>query len=163
MDISGNKELIERDFVAFFASRNSRPEALDLARSWAYQIAKSEKIVMSGFQSPIERAVLDILLTEGCSVVVALGRALYRKVPPYLRTAFDEGRVLFVSFRGYSRPSFTNSQLRNWATPSLATEIVFAPFDENSQLSTLYFSFSQGSSPCHILPILPDNTAVQSD
>lgn len=152
MDLSGNKELIEREFVAFFASRTSPPEALDLARRWAHEIAKSDKIVISGFHSPIERAVLDVLLAEGCSVVIALGRSLYQKIPAYLRAAYNENRVLFISFRGYSRPSFSNSQLRNWATANLAGEIVFAPFYENSQLSTLHFSFSRGTTPCHILP-----------
>ena len=67
--------------VAFFASRTAPPEALDLAKRWAYEIAQTDKIVISGFHSPIERAVLDILLANGCSVVVALGRSLYRKNP----------------------------------------------------------------------------------
>ena len=79
MDLSGNKELMDRYLVAFFASRTAPPEALDLAKRWAYEIARTDKIVISGFHSPIERAVLDILISGGCSVVVALGRSLYRK------------------------------------------------------------------------------------
>ena len=39
MDLSGNKDLLDRELVAFFASRNSPPEALDLARRWARDIA----------------------------------------------------------------------------------------------------------------------------
>ena len=42
------------------------------------------------------KEILDILLAEGCSVVVTLGRALYRKIPAHLQAAYDEGRVLFV-------------------------------------------------------------------
>ena len=83
MDLSGNKELLDRYLVAFFASRTAPPEALDLAKRWAHEIAQTDKIVISGFHSPIERAVLDILLSGGCSIVVALGRSLYRK---YQRT-----------------------------------------------------------------------------
>lgn len=83
MDLSGNKELLDRYLVAFFASRTAPPEALDLAKRWAHEIAQTDKVVISGFHSPIERAVLDILLSGGCSVVVALGRSLYRK---YQRT-----------------------------------------------------------------------------
>ena len=140
MDLSGNRELLDRDLVAFFASRNSPPEALELASRWAHETAKTDKIVISGFHSPIERAVLDILLAEGCSVVVTLGRSLYHKVPKRLQTAYDKNRVLFVSFRAQSRPSFSNSQLRNWATADLASAVVFAPFTPSSQLSTLLFS-----------------------
>ena len=151
MDLSGNRGLLDRCLVAFFASRNSPPEALDLARRWAYEIAPTDKIVISGFHSPIERAVLEILLAEGCSVVVTLGRSLYRKIPAHLQKAYDEDRVLFVSFRNHSRPSFSNSQLRNWLTADLAAEIIFAPFDKSSQLSTLYFTFSGGTTACSIL------------
>ena len=151
MDLFGNKALLDRKLVAFFASRNSPPEALDLASRWAHEIDKTDKIVISGFHSPIERVVLDILLAKGCSVVVTLGRSLYRKIPAHLQAAYDEHRLLFVSFRNYSRPSFSNSQLRNWLTADLANELVFAPYDRGSQLSTLYFTFSQGSVPCHIL------------
>jgi len=151
MDLSGNKELLDRYLVAFFASRTAPPEALDLAKRWAHEIAQTDKIVISGFHSPIERAVLDILLANGCSVVVALGRSLYRKIPTHLQNAYDESRVLFVSFRNQSRPSFANSQTRNWLTANLASGIIFAPFDSASQLSTLHYTFANGSTPCTIL------------
>ena len=151
MDLSGNTELLDRPLVAFFASRNAPHEALELATRWAQEIAQTDKIVISGFHSPIERAVLDVLLTHGCSVVVTLGRSLYRKIPTHLQAAYDENRLLFVSFRNYSRHSYCNSQIRNWATANLAEELVFAPFDDMSQLSTLHFTYSIGSTPCFIL------------
>lgn len=151
MDLSGNKELLDRYLVAFFASRTAPPEALDLAKRWAHKIAQIDKIVISGFHSPIERAVLDILLANGCSVVVALGRSLYRKIPTHLQTAYDSNRVLFVSFRDHSRPSFSNSQIRNWLTADLASEVVFAPFDNSSQLSSLHYSIAHSSPPCTII------------
>ena len=151
MDLSGNKELLDRYLVAFFASRTAPPEALDLAKRWAHEIAQTDKIVISGFHSPIERAVLDILLANGSSVVVALGRSLYRKIPKHLQTAYDSNKVLFVSFRDYLRPSFSNSQTRNWLTADLASEVVFAPFDNSSQLSSLHYSIAHSSTPCIIL------------
>ena len=162
MDLSGNKELLDRYLVAFFASRNAPSEALDLATRWANEISQTDKIVISGFHSPIERAVLDILLAHGCSVVVTLGRSLYRKIPAHLQTAYNEQRVLFVSFRNYSRHSYCNSQIRNWSTAKLAKELVFAPFDKMSQLSPLHYSYYMASLPhpsytptdvpaCHIL------------
>ena len=151
MDLSGNKDLLDRPLVAFFASRNAPPEALDLATRWAHQIAKTDKVVISGFHSPIERAVLDILLTRGSSVVVTLGRSLYRKIPTHMQSAYNENRLLFVSFRSYPRQSYSNSQIRNWATANLANELVFAPFDNSSQLSTLHFTYATSSTPCYIL------------
>ena len=151
MDLSGNKELLDRPLVAFFASRTSPAEALSLAERWALDIAQTDKVVISGFHSPIERAVLNILLTNGCSAVITLGRSLYHKIPNHLQEAYNENRLLFLSFRNASRPSFANSQTRNWLTADLASEVVFAPFDEDSQLATLHFSLSRGSGNCTIL------------
>ena len=142
MDLSGNRGLLDRPLVAFFASRTAPAEALVLAEHWAYKIAQTDTVVISGFHSPVERAVLDILLANNSSVVVALPRSLYRKIPQHLLSAYSEGRVLFISFRHYSRPSLHSSQLRNWATAELATEVVFAPFDRTSQLSALHFSLT---------------------
>ena len=62
MDLSGNKGLLDRYLVAFFASRTAPPEALDLATQWAREIAQTDKIVISGFHSPIERALCTFLL-----------------------------------------------------------------------------------------------------
>ena len=151
MDLSGNKDLLGRYLVAFFASRTAPPEALDLAKRWAREIAQTDKIVISGFHSPIARAVHDILLANGCPVVVSLVRSLYRKIPTHLQAAYDSHRVLFVSFRDYSRPSFSNSQTRNRLTADLASEVVFAPFDNSSQLSSLHYSIAHSSTPCTIL------------
>ena len=102
MDLSGNKDLLGRPLVAFFASRNAPPEALELATRWAHEIAKTNKVVISGFHSPLEKEILNYLLERKHPVIFALGRALYKKVPPHLQTAFDEGNLLFISFRGES-------------------------------------------------------------
>ena len=151
MDLSGNKSLLDAPLVAFFASRTSPPEALALSEEWAHAIAQTDKIVISGFHSPIERAVLAILLAKHHPVIVALGRSLYRRIPPHLQTAYDEGRLLFLSFRDDLRSSFSNSQQRNWAVADLASELIFAPFEASSQLSTLYFTRSRSTTPCRIL------------
>ena len=151
MDLSGNKELLDRHLVAFFASRTSPPEALDLARQWAHEIAKTDKVVISGFHSPIERAVLEILLAHKCSIVVALGRSLYRNIPEYLRMAHSENRVLFVSFRDLSRQNRSSSQMRNWCVADMAEDTVLAPYSSSSQLSTLHHYLLGGSKRVSIL------------
>ena len=151
MDLFGNHSLLDRELVAFFASRNAPTEALALAKSWAQAISQTDRVVVSGFHSPIERGVLDVLLAARCPVVVTLGRSLYRKIPAHLKQAYDEGRLLFISFRNNERSSFSSSQLRNWATARLASEVVFAPFDAHSQLSTLHFTLQRGAIPCRIL------------
>lgn len=64
MDLLGNKSLLDRRLVAFFASRTSPPEALGLARQWAHEISLTDNVIISGFHSPIEHEVLNILLSR---------------------------------------------------------------------------------------------------
>ena len=151
MDLSGNKDLLDRELVAFFASRKATPHDAQLAREWAESICQTDKVVISGFHSPIERAVLDILLANNRPVIVTLGRSLYRRIPPYLQPFFEKDNLLFISFRNQNRANLNNSQLRNWATVEFAQEVIFAPFLPNSQLSSLWFFLCNGTKPAHIL------------
>ena len=61
MELMGNRALLDRKLVAFFASRSSEAEALHLAKQWAEEISHTNKIVISGFHSPIEPALLASL------------------------------------------------------------------------------------------------------
>ena len=106
MDLSGNKDLLNRELVAFFASRKATPHDTQLALQWTESICQTDKVVISGFHSPVEKEVLNYLLEHHHPVVFALGRALYKKIPPHLQSAFDEGNLLFISFRGYTRHSW---------------------------------------------------------
>ena len=152
MDLSGNKDLLDRELVAFFASRKATPHDTQLALQWAESICQTDKVVISGFHSPLEKEVLRVLLEHKHPVIVALGRALYKKVPLYLQSALDEGRLLFVSFRGYSRHSWKSSEIRNWKAAGLADEVYFTPFDQTSSLSTLHFTLDKYSdTPVYII------------
>ena len=152
MDLSGNKELLDRHLVAFFASRKATPHDAQLAREWAESICQTDKVVISGFHSPLEKEVLNILLEHHHPVIFALGRALYKKIPPHLQSAFDEGNLLFISFRGYTRHSWNSAQQRNWGAADLANEIYFTQFDNTSSLSTLHLAFDKYSeTPVYIL------------
>ncbi|MBQ5716030.1 MAG: hypothetical protein IIV60_06660 [Alistipes sp.] len=116
------------------------PHDTQLALQWAAGICQTDKVVISGFHSPLEKEILNYLLERKHPVIFALGRALYKKVPPHLQTAFDEGNLLFISFRDYTRHSWNSALQRNWGAANLASELVFAPFDNTSQLSTLNFT-----------------------
>jgi hypothetical protein len=142
----GNEDLLDRYLVAFFAYREYSEEAAQRAIQWAEEICQTDKVIISGFHSPLEKEVLRVLLEHKHPVVVALGRALYKRVPPNLQAAFDEGRLLFVSFRGHSRHSSKSPETRNWKAAGLADEVYFTPFDRTSLLSTLRFTFEKYSN-----------------
>ena len=148
----GNPELLDRYLVAFFASRETPEDVAKRACQWAEMICQTDKVVISGFHSPLEKEALRILLEHKHPVIIALGRALYKRVPPNLQQAFDEGRLLFVSFRGYSRHSSKSSEIRNWKAAGIADEVYFTPFNRFSLLSTLHFTYEKYSkTPVHIL------------
>lgn len=151
MDLSGNNALLDSELVAFFASRTPPEQAWQLARDWAHKIALTDKVVISGFHSPLEREVYRILDSHRRPVVVALGRAIYRKIPPLFHAAYDDRRLLFVSLRNHSRHSLSNSQIRNWAAADLAEEVVFAPFPPSSALSTLHHTLRLGTTKIVVL------------
>ena len=145
MDLSGNTELLDRPLVAFFASRKATPRDAQLARQWAESICQTDKVVISGFHSPLEKEILNYLLERHHPVIFALGRALYKNIPLHLQAAFDEGNLLFISFRGYTRHSWNSAQQRNWGAADLASEICFTQFDNTSSLSTLHFTLDRYS------------------
>ena len=152
MDLSGNKDLLDRRLVAFFASRKATPHDAQLALQWAESICQTDKVVISGFHAPLEKEILNYLLERHHPVIFALGRALYKKIPPHLQSAFDEGNMLFISFRSYTRHSWNSAQIRNWAVANLAEEIYFTQFDDTSSLSSLHYTFKHcGSTPVYIL------------
>ena len=148
----GNTLLLDRYLVAFFASRSSTAEVAERALRWAGDICQTDRVVISGFHSPLEKEVLRVLIEHKHPVIIALGRALYKKVPLDLQSALDEGRLLFVSFRGYSRHSWKSSEIRNWKAAGLADEVYFTPFDQTSSLSTLHFTLDKYSdTPVYII------------
>ena len=143
MDLSGNKDLLDRELGAFFASRKATPHDAQLARQWAESICQTDKVVISGFHSPLEKEIQNYLLERKHPVIFALGRALYKKVPPHLQSAFDEGRLLFISLLDYSRHSWNSALQRNWGAAGLADDVYFTQFDNTSSLSTLHFTLDR--------------------
>ena len=90
---------------------------------------------------------------NGCNLIIthhpvifALGRTLYKKVPPRLQSAFNEGNLLFISFRNYTRHSWNSALQRNWGIADLADEIYFTQFDHTSSLNTLQFTLDRYSN-----------------
>ena len=145
MDLSGNKDLLDSHLVAFFASRKTPEDVVPKVLRWAEMICQTDKVVISGFHSPLEKEILNYLLERHHPVIFALGRALYKKIPPHLQSAFDEGNLLFISFRGYTRHSWNSALQRNWGAADLADEIYFTQFDNTSSLSTLHFTLDRYS------------------
>ena len=105
MSSLGNTDLLERYLVAFFASRSVTPEAESRCIAWAESICNTDSVVISGFHSPLEKKILNILLEHKHPVELFLGRAMYKRIPAEYQEAIDEGRMLIDTVRDCCLPT----------------------------------------------------------
>lgn len=125
-DYTGNPALLDRRKVAFFASRVVSPAVEEQALRWAEACCATDRVVISGFQSPLEKSVFELLLKARHPVIWALGRALYRCYPPAVEEALAEQRILIFAVRNARRTGWQTAQTRNYTTATMAEESVYA-------------------------------------
>jgi len=134
----GNKELLTLRKVGFLASRKVNPMSVIPSIDWADKACRNQNIaIVSGFQSTLEREVLDIALSGTCGIIYVLNRSLYHQIPSNLRPALDSNRILFISLTSEktTRPSAANATIRNHYIANIADTLVLASVHE---LSSLY-------------------------
>ena len=94
----GNMGLLTLRKVGFLASRKVNPTSVIPTINWANEVSRNPNAaIVSGFQSTLEREVLDIALKGTCGIIYILNRSLYRQIPLNLNPAFDSNRILFIS------------------------------------------------------------------
>ena len=125
-DYTGNPALLDRRKVAFFASRVVSPAVEEQAMRWAKACCATDRVVISGFQSPLEKSVFELLLKARHPVIWALGRALYRRYPPAVEEALAEQRILIFAVRNARRTGWQTAQTRNYTIAAMAEESVYA-------------------------------------
>lgn len=144
-DYIGNLALLDCRMIAFFASRIVSPAVEEQALRWAEACCATDSAVISGFQSPLEKSVFDLLLKARHPVIWALGRKLYRRYPPEVMEALAEQRILIFAVRNASRTGWQTAQIRNFLIASMSGESVYAMNIEgrSSSLDVLYDLESQ--------------------
>ena len=136
----GNTDLLTLHKVGFLASRKVNPTSVIPTINWANKVSHDPNVaIVSGFQSTLEREVLDIALKGTCGIIYVLNRSLYRQIPLNLRPAFDSNRSLFISLpsKKTTRPSAINANIRNHYITNIADELTFASVNEVSSLHQL--------------------------
>lgn len=135
----GQPSLLDGSLAAFFASRQCTGIAIHAAMDWVMAQAKMKTTVVSGFHSPLERSVLEILLTAKSPAVVVLARDVRKaKLPAAYGEAVVAGRMVVVSeLHGLTPPRITatRAHLRNELAAALAQSIVVAYTSESGSLA----------------------------
>ena len=95
----GNEALLNCEKIGFLASWRVPPEAVMRCLDWATRMRDEGVCVMSGFQSPLEKEVLNILLKGTSPLILVLARRMWdeRHIPTLFRKPLAEGRLLVVS------------------------------------------------------------------
>lgn len=130
LTVIGKADLLERPLTAFFASRQCPGTAIRAAMDWALAQAKSKRVVISGFHSPLERSVLEVLLTAHAPAIVVLARdAATATLAPAWIDAIRQGCLVVASavHEGVSQRLTTDiSTERNDLVAAIAQHIVVA-------------------------------------
>lgn len=122
----GNKELLNRWKIVFFASRKISSSAILPTLDWAVEISKrADVVVVSGFHSRLEKDVLKFLLQGKCGIIIVLARSMYRKLPKIYDTVMKENRLLIISLEKetVTRVSERTAHKRNKYVEELADEL----------------------------------------
>jgi len=94
----GNASLLDQPLTAFFASRQCTGAAIRAAMMWAIEQALNRSPIISGFHSPLEQSVLEVLLTAGAPCVMVIARKLDQAhLPPSWLQAVENGTAAVIS------------------------------------------------------------------
>ncbi|MCY1714483.1 DNA-processing protein DprA [Caproiciproducens galactitolivorans] len=135
----GNTELLELEKAAFLCSSKYSSASVLKSYDWATEQQKSGNCVISGFHSPLEKDVLDILLRGEQPVIMVLARGLYQRPSKKLLQHLKSGRLLIVTPFDCSVTYITKetAEVRNRLVITLADEIVVAHMTKGGQLEKI--------------------------
>jgi len=130
----GDRALLDLPQTAFLASRGDKNEATILAR-WP----KRPECVISGFLSPMERAMFDACLARDVPMVQVLARGLPARFPSRVRHAIDTGRLLVMTpfDETVRRFSAAHAAWCNQYVLHLATDVVIGRLTQDGMLACL--------------------------
>jgi hypothetical protein len=103
---------------------------------WTVDQARSKHSVISGFHSPLERSVLEVLLTAHGRAVIGLARDVREaKLPSAWREAASKDEIAIVSVNeGAQRLTQDLARLRNDWVAKLSGTIMIAHAQSGGQL-----------------------------
>lgn len=143
LSILGNSELLAQPRTALFCSARTPGIAILRAHDAARRMRDAGVTVISGFHSQIEKDCLHILLRGNQPIVICPARALETmRISAGLRTAFDAGRVLFLSpfSEKPTRVTTDSAFRRNVVVAALADQAFLAhvsPGGQTAQIAEL--------------------------
>ena len=125
----GPLQLVEDALLGFFCSVRAPGDVVLKTYDLARALRSKSVTLVGGFQSPMEREFLDLLLRGSARVVVCPARGLgVMRLPRAWKAALGDGRLLVLSFfdEGIRRPTAALAARRNACVAALADRLLVA-------------------------------------
>ena len=144
LQMVGNAALLSHpDKVAFLSSRQISAADVLKCYEWAEKVRDSDRCIISGFQSPLEKDVLKFLLRGKVPIILVLARSLWKTVPEELHPAVGAGCLLIVSPVAAARASAATATARNRWILDNCSSLVLGSLNPSGSLASLVAAFPQ--------------------
>ncbi len=146
----GNVRLLEESLTALFCSRRCPGDLILKTYDLARAMRDAGVPVIGGFQTPMEKECLRLLLRGSQPVVVCPARGIGNmRIPRDWRPALDDGRLLVLSpFPSAARrPTATLATRRNDLVASLASRVLVAHAAPGSKTEALAHKLAASGKP----------------
>jgi len=150
IDLIGREVLLSSRALALLCSSKCPDHAILAAYDLASKWSSEGKCVISGFQSPVEKECLRVLLRNSAPIVVCPARSLHGlRIPAAWKKPIEEGRLLLVStFKDYEDRNRINlAQQRNEIVAALASEVFVVHASPDGKLEALCRKLVKGGKP----------------
>ncbi|MBI4303489.1 MAG: DNA-binding protein [Chloroflexi bacterium] len=150
----GDSGILKGKKLAFFCSVKCPGEPIVQAYDFARAMRDAGVTVISGFQSPIEKDCLELLLRGNQPVVICPARSLHRmRLPAIWKTALKQERLLLLSpfAEQFRRPTVELSEKRNEFVATLADQVIFAYAEPGGKTEGLAKRVMSGGKPVFTL------------
>jgi predicted Rossmann fold nucleotide-binding protein DprA/Smf involved in DNA uptake len=138
--LAGNSAILGLPLTALFCSNQCPGSAILRALDLAAQLRDSNRAVISGFHTPVEKECLAILLRGKSPIVICPARSLDRyRIPADWKSPLAQGRLLLLSPfpTGTHRATAETAQRRNEFVAALADEVHIAYASPGGHLQSL--------------------------
>ena len=136
----GNLDLLDRRLIGFFCSVRCPGDVILKTYDLARTLRSADVTLIGGFQSPIEKDFMDLVLRGPSSVVVCPARGLgTMRIPKVWKNPLAEGRLLILSFfdDNIRRPTTDIAAKRNAHVAALAHRLLVAHAEKGGKTEKL--------------------------
>jgi predicted Rossmann fold nucleotide-binding protein DprA/Smf involved in DNA uptake len=150
----GNPALLESLLIGIFTSVKCPARLILKAQEEAKEFSARNQAVISGFQSPVEKEMLEVLLRGASPIIICPARGLAgMRIPVAWRQKIEQGQLLVISpFPAYIKRSTPETvDARNYLVARLASELLIVHAEPGGKVEmVLKVAESAGKLICRL-------------